>query len=52
MNDLDFDTWKKYYINGYDKILNTMLPHQLMNVTRHVFKNTIDDVSIYDWMCV
>ena len=43
---------QKYYIYGYDKILNTMLPRQLMNVTRHVFKNTIDDVSIYDWMCV
>ena len=52
MNGLDFDTWEKKFINGYDKILNIMLPHQLMNVTRHVFKNTIHDVSIYDWMRV
>jgi hypothetical protein len=30
--------------------LNTMLLRQLMNVTRYVFKNTINDVSIYDLM--
>jgi hypothetical protein len=28
------------------------LPPQFMNVTRHTFKKTIYDVSIYDWMNV
>jgi hypothetical protein len=48
MNGLYFNTWKIYYINGCDKNLNTILSYQLINVTRHVFKITIHDLSIYD----
>ena len=28
MNGLDFDTWKKNYINGYDKNLNNQILNQ------------------------
>jgi hypothetical protein len=33
---------KKYYINDYDKNLNTTLSRQLMNVTRHLNFNYVN----------
>jgi hypothetical protein len=40
--------YKAFFIHAS----NDVLPHYLMNVTHHVFLNTIHDVLVYYWMCL